>query len=497
VRKAGVGFLRFGCLGLLLGACQPPPDEVQAIDPPPSIEVPALPPPPNFVIILADDQGYADVGSFGVEGFETPNLDRMAAEGARLTDFYVAAPTCSPSRAALLTGCYPQRVGITLVLGPRSTTGLHPEEITIADLLKSHGYATAAFGKWHLGDHPEHLPPAQGFDEYFGLPYSNDMTPDAAKNPNPAAQSHPPLPLIEQLEVVETEPDQTQLTRRYTERAVAFIEQNANDPFFLYLAHSMPHVPLFVSERFAGASKRGLYGDVIMEIDWSVGRILDTLQRLDLDRHTLVVFTSDNGPWLVKGVHGGSALPLREGKGTTFEGGQRVPAILRWPGHIPEGLLSSEPVTTMDLLPTVAGLVGAQLPTDRILDGKDIWPVLAGDPEATTPHEAFFYYDCAQLQAVRSGRWKLHLPHSYQSIDGADLATPTFQGSYAQARIELSLFDLAVDVGETTNVADDHPDVVERLLQLAEQARSDLGDSLTDRAGENVRPAGVAPAPEP
>ncbi|HAK57240.1 MAG: sulfatase [Vicinamibacterales bacterium] len=477
----------------LAAGCQAPPEDTEA-GAGAEAERAAPAQPPNVVIIFTDDQGYSDLGVFGAEGFETPNIDRMAAEGARLTNFYVASPVCSPSRAALLTGSYPQRVSVPRVLFPQFDEGLHPDEVTIADLLKPLGYATAIFGKWHLGHHPEHLPAAQGFDEYFGLPYSNDMTPDAEKNPNPPARRHPPLPLVEGVETVEVEPDQSQLTRRYTERGVDFIERNADRPFFLYLPHTMPHLPLYVSDRFAGASERGLYGDVIMEIDWSVGEILGTLDRLGLDDRTLVVFTTDNGPWLVKGSHSGSAEPLREGKGSTFEGGQRVPAIIRWPGEIPAGLVSDEIATTMDLFPTIAGITGAEMPTDRIIDGKDIWPIVSGAPGATSPHEAFFYYLRYELQAVRSGQWKLHVPHGYGTIEGAELRTPTFQGTYAQAEIGLSLFDLETDIGETTNVADAHPDVVERLLGLIEAARDDLGDSLTDRVGRNIRPPGrVAP----
>ncbi|MCH2277244.1 MAG: sulfatase [Acidobacteriota bacterium] len=467
---------------VLLAGCQTPVEE--------SATSPARP--PNIIVIFTDDQGYADLGIYGAEGFETPTIDRMAAEGIRFTSFYVASPACSPSRAALLTGSYPQRVSIPRVLYPQLEVGLHPAEITIAELLKPLGYATAIFGKWHLGHHPGHLPQAQGFDEYFGLPYSNDMTPDATKNPNPPARRHPPLPLIEGLETIEIEPDQAQLTRRYTERAVDFIERNVDRPFFLYLPHSMPHLPLFVSDQFAGVTENGLYGDVIMEIDWSVGQILTTLDRFGLDEQTLVVFTSDNGPWLVKGSHSGSAGPLREGKGTTFEGGQRVPAIMRWPGRIPPGLVSDEMVTAMDLFPTIAGITGAAVPSDRIIDGKDIWALMSGAPDAVTPHEAFFYYWPGQLHAVRSGRWKLHVPHGYQTIEGADLATPMFHGIYAQAEIGLSLFDLEADIGETTNVADQYPQVVERLLGLIATARDDLGDSLTGREGRNVRPPGRA-----
>ncbi len=463
---------------MLVVGCRPVGDS-------PATMLPARP--PNIVIIFTDDQGYADVGVYGAEGFETPNLDRMAREGIRFTSFYVSTSVCSPSRAALLTGSHPLRVGIPKVLMPQDDVGLHPDEITIAELLADRGYATAAFGKWHLGHHTEDLPTNHGFDEYFGIPYSNDMTPDPSKNPNPPARRHPPLPLVERLEVIEIEPDQTQLTRRYTERAVDFIERNRNQPFFLYLPHSMPHTPLHVSERFAGASVRGLYGDVIMEIDWSVGEILGTIGRLGLDEQTLVFFLSDNGPWLVKDDHGGSAAPLREGKATAFEGGHRVPAIVRWPGHIPDGQISDELATSMDVFPTVAGLVGAPPPTDRIIDGKDIWPILSGQPGATSPHEVFYYYLRQELRAVRSGRWKLHLPHRFNSIHGASLRTDTFQGTYVEDEIGLSLFDLEQDIGETTNVAYDHPEVVGELLEWAERAREELGDSLTGRVGAGLR----------
>lgn len=461
---------------LTLAACAVPHDEVDR--------------PPNVVILFTDDQGYADLGRYGAEGFTTPHLDRMAAEGMTFTDFYVAAASCSPSRAALLTGLYPQRIGLPGVLMPQSNTGLHPDELTLAEMLKTRGYATACIGKWHLGHHPQHLPPHHGFDVYFGLPYSNDMTPDATLNPNPYARRHPPLPLVEQFDVLETDPDQTHLTRRYTERAVAFIEQNKDRPFFLYLPHTFPHMPLHASDAFRGQSERGLYGDVIMEIDWSTGEIFDALDRLGLDEQTLVIFTSDNGPWLVKGENSGSAGPLREGKGTTFEGGHRVPALMRWPGTIPAGAVSGEIVTAMDLMPTIARLTGASLPEDHHFDGQDIGPLMTGQPGATTPHDAFFFYNGRQLQAVRSGSWKLHVPHRYRSIHGARLASPTHPGAYAQDSIGLALFNLDTDLGETTNLAADNPAVVERLLDLIEKARADLGDALTDREGANVRPPG-------
>jgi len=412
---------------------------------------------PNFVIIFTDDQGYADVGCYGAKGFETPNLDRMAAEGMKFTDFYAAAPICSPSRAALLTGCYPQRVSIPRVLFPRDNIGLNPEEITIADILKSRGYATACIGKWHLGHLPQFLPTRQGFDYYFGLPYSNDMK---------------PLALIEGEETIDPKPDQSRITRRYTEKAVEFIGKNRNNPFFLYLAHTMPHVPLYVSEEFKGKSKRGLYGDVIIEIDWSVGEILSALKKLGIDERTFVIFTSDNGPWLSKGEHGGSAKPLRDGKLTTYEGGLRVPCIMRQPGTIAAGAICSEMATTMDFLPTLAALAGAGPPEDRIIDGKDIRALLT-NPKAKTPYKAFFYYLESRLEAVRSGKWKLILPHKHRRV-----FVPT------------ALYNLQDDIGEQNDVSADNPELVKELSALAEKIRRELGDTVVPTEGRSVRPCG-------
>jgi len=441
--------------------------------------------PPNFVIIFMDDLGYADIGSFGAQGYETPHLDRMAAEGMRFTDFYAAAASCTPSRAALMTGCYPQRVGLPNVLGPGAKIGLSDSETTIAGMLKPLGYATACYGKWHLGHLPQFLPTRHGFDEYFGLPYSNDMWPKHPENP----KAYPDLPLIEGERVVAYDPDQTQLTTWYTERAVRFIEKNQDRPFFLYVPHSMVHVPLFVSDKFKGKSKQGLFGDVMMEVDWSVGEILDTLRRLDLDQDTLVVFCSDNGPWLSYGDHAGSAGPLREGKGTTFDGGQREPTILWWPGRVPAGTVCREPATTMDMLPTIARLAGAKLPAHKI-DGKDIWPLASGQSGAKSPYEAFFYYSGWNLDAVRSGKWKLHFPHGYRTLAGRPGGTGGIPAKYESAKIDLALFDLENDLGEQNNVADQHPDVVRRLQGLAEAMRQDLGDGKAE--GKGRRPPGKA-----
>ena len=456
----------------------------------------APPSAPNIVIIFCDDLGYGDVGVFGAKGYATPHVDRMASEGIRFTRFYVAQPVCSASRAGLMTGCYPNRVGIAGALGPNAQIGIHSQEVTLGELVKTRGYATAIFGKWHLGHHPEFLPTRHGFDEYLGLPYSNDMWP---RHPEAKPGTYPPLPLIEGDRVNELMPDQAQLTTRYTERAVQFIERSKDRPFLLYLAHSMPHVPLFVSDKHRGKTAHGLYGDVISEIDWSVGQVLDALKRNRLEERTLVVFTSDNGPWLSYGNHAGSAGPLREGKGTCWEGGVRVPFVARWPGHIPAGAVCHEPAMTIDLLPTVAHLTGADLPAHRI-DGLDIWPLLSAEPDARSPHEVFFfYYADNQLQALSSGRWKLVLPHTYRSLGDQLPGRDGTPSRYTQRKIERAeLYDLEADMGETRDVASAHPEVVERLDSLAEQARADLGDTLTRRTGNGVRKAGrVTPAGEP
>lgn len=445
--------------------------------------------PRNVVILFADDLGYGDVGCFGAWDIRTPNLDRIAAEGLRLTDFLVAAPSCSPSRAALLTGCYPQRVSVPHVLNPASKDGLHPDEVTLAEVLKARGFATACVGKWHLGL-GELLPTRQGFDSYFGLPYSNDMSPAPANNPRAEARKrNPPLPLYRGATVIETEPDQSLLAGRYAAEATAFIRAHRDQPFFLYLAHSFPHVPLFASERFRGKSARGLYGDVVEETDWLMGEVLAALRETGQEEDTLVVFTSDNGPWLIMGEHAGSAGPLREGKATCFEGGQRVPCLVRWPRGIRPGGTSAELVTALDLLPTIAALAGAPLPEGRRIDGRDVSALIRAGRAPPEPG-IFHYYNGTALHAVREGRWKLHVPHPYVSIEGARTATATDGGAYVQKRQELALYDLEADLGETTDVQMSHPKIVSRLLDLAESARADLGDSLTKRTGAGVRPAG-------
>ena len=455
--------------------------------------------PPNVVIIFVDDMGYADVGPFGATAYETPNLDTMAAEGRVFTDFHAATAVCSASRAALLTGCYPERVSILGALFPTDHRGLHADEVTLAELCRSRGYATAIFGKWHLGHRRPFLPLQHGFDEYFGLPYSNDMWPF-----DPVADQHtrvvaqrrprfPGLPLFENNEVVDPSIDadeQAQLTTWYTEHAVDFINRHKSQPFVLYVPHTMVHVPIFVSDKFRGKSGAGLYGDVVMEVDWSVGQILDALRRNGIDDNTLVVFTSDNGPWLSYGNHAGSAAPLREGKSTMFEGGYRVPCVMRWPGKIPAGSKCDEFATTMDLFPTIAGLIGADLPHDRTIDGKDVWPLVAGEPGAVSPHDVFYCYYDGGLRAVRDRRWKLFFPHRSNTLNGRPGSRDGLPVPYEQLEVGHWLYDLKNDVSETKDVAAEHPDVVARLERSAETARATLGDTLTGRTGSEVRPAG-------
>jgi len=441
--------------------------------------------PPNIVIVFIDDMGYADIGPFGAKGYKTPNLDRMAAEGRAFTDFYVATAVCSASRSALMTGCYNVRVGIQGALSHSANHGLSGKETTLGTLAKSRGYATACFGKWHLGHHPKFLPTNRGFDEYYGLPYSNDMWPF-----HPTAGAHfCDLPLFENDKVLDaqiTPAEQRALTTDYTNRAVRFIEKNKDRPFLLYLPHSMVHVPLFVSDKYQDKTVRGLFGDVVEEVDWSVGQILDALKRTGVDDNTLVIFSSDNGPWLSYGEHAGSAGPLREGKGTIFEGGVRVPTLMRWPGRIPAGTRCAVPAMTIDVLPTVAHLIGAKLP-DHPIDGKNIWPLLAGEPGAASPQEAYYFYWGSQLQAVRMGRWKLHFPHGYRTLAAGAEAKGGKPGPYKQAQIGLSLFDLEKDIGETTDVSAQHPDVVARIQKLADAAREELGDGK--RKGKGCREA--------
>jgi arylsulfatase A-like enzyme len=439
--------------------------------------------PPNIVVILADDMGYADAGCYGAKGWKTPHLDSLARDGIRFTQFYVAQAVCSASRTAFLTGCYPNRVGILGALNPSSKVGISDKEQILPQFLKTKGYATAIYGKWHLGHHPQFLPTRHGFDDYYGLPYSNDMWPR-----HPSAK-FPPLPLIEGEKTIATNPDQSQLTTSYTEHAVAFIDKHKDQPFFLYVPHAMPHVPLAVSDKFKGKSGSGMYGDVIEELDWSVGQILAALEKHKLERNTLVIFFSDNGPWLPYGEHAGSAGPLREGKGSTWEGGVRIPFLARWTGSIPPGSVCQEPAMSIDLLPTLVGLARAKGPGERI-DGKDIWPLLSAKPGARCPHEAFYFYWGNELQAIRSGKWKLHFAHNYPTLAGKPGGKEGKPVATTSTRTPLALYDLEADPGEKIDLAEKEPEVVKRLQALADQARKELGDSASKQKGEGVREPG-------
>ena len=443
---------------------------------------------PNFVIIFNDDMGYADIGCFGAPKNKTPRVDQLAKEGRRFTDFYVASSVCSASRAALMTGCYPRRVGVPGVFFPnRGSHGLSPEHFTIAELLKSVGYKTLAAGKWHLGDEPQFLPTNQGFDSYYGVPYSNDMYPaknmkyakdclfregvtpkkleeafaEPSKNNQPTSMKDK-VPLMRDEECIEFPLDQTTITRRLADEGIRFIKESVKEkkPFFLYLANPMPHTPLFVSPDFDGKSANGLYGDVIEEIDFNTGRVLDALKANGVEENTLVIFTSDNGPWLIKGKHGGSAKPLRDGKGSSYEGGQRVPCVMRWPGKIPAGTVCKEMATAMDLLPTFAAITGAKLPADLKLqpDGHNIENLMTGGPDEKTPYARFYF---AANRGVRVGQWKYFYGRRYGMWSGIK-TRPNPR--------EKQLYNLVEDPGETKNLIEEHPELAERLATILSQS---------------------------
>ncbi|MCB1226396.1 MAG: sulfatase [Verrucomicrobiales bacterium] len=462
---------------------------------------------PNVVIFLVDDLGYADVGCFGAKAYKTPHLDRMAEEGIRLTSFYVSQAVCSASRASLMTGCYANRVGMQGALNHTSRDGINPTEYLLPEFLHDEGYACGIYGKWHLGTTMMFHPLKHGFDDYLGIPYSND---NSRYHPVLGGEM-PPLPLYEDDRIIELDPDQRQFTRRFTEHAVRFIEENRERPFLVYLPHVMPHVPIFANPDFLGTSGGGLWGDVVTELDWSMGQILATLKRCGVDDNTLVMFWSDNGPFLSYGEHAGHAEPFREGKLTSYEGGVRVPFIARWPGRIPAGSVSDAPVMEIDILPTLASLLGEELPQDRELDGKDITPVLLGEEGARSPHEALFFWAGEELQAVRSGHWKLHFDHSYITVAGepgkngkpsnwenmkpVSITQSGIHGiasrhGYKVAEQPLALYDLSQDPGETKNLASDHPDVVQRLTELAVPMRAALGDKITQTPAAAARPLG-------
>lgn len=438
---------------------------------------------PNVIIVFIDDEGYGDVGCYGATGFDTPHLDHMASRGMRFTNFYSAQAVCSASRAGLLTGCYPNRIGFSGALFPHHTIGINPKEYTMAEMFKDQGYATACFGKWHLGWQKEFLPLQHGFDEYVGLPYSNDMWPNSNVTGErlPAEEGrgqYPELPLIEGNEVTEhitSLADQDKLTTLYTEKAVDFIDRHATEPFFLYVPHTMGHIPLGVSDKFRGKSELGLYGDVMMEIDWSVGEIMKTLEKHKIVDNTIVIFTTDNGPWLNFGNHAGSAGGLREGKLTSWEGGQRVPFIIQWPEKVPAGSVCQQLACAIDLLPTLANLTKGQLSENKI-DGLDISTLFTGNGNSSPRETLLYYLGKNHLNAVRKGNWKLVLPHSYRSYN----AIPGNDG-HAGKRIQTivespELYNMMRDPGEQYNVYELYPDKVKEIMTIVEKAREELGD---------------------
>lgn len=444
---------------------------------------------PNIILIHLDDMGYGDLSITGAVGYKTPNIDKLAQEGLFFSQYYSPQAVSSASRAGLLTGCYPNRIGFAGALGPESKIGIAEDEVTIAQLLKQKGYATAAYGKWHVGLQKEFLPTSKGFDEFYGIPYSNDMW------PHHPTGTYPDLPYFHNSEVINpsvSHEDQEQFTTDFTLHTINFINQNRDNKFFIYLAHPMPHVPLYVSDKFKGKSEQGLYGDVMMEIDWGVGEIVKTLEETGLINKTLVIFTSDNGPWINYGNHAGSTGGLREGKGTTFEGGQRVPCIIMWKGVISEGSISNSLVSAIDILPTLAEITNASLPENKI-DGVSLLPILEGDLEAR-PRETFlYYYRQNNLQAIRHGNWKLVFPHAgrtyEQHIPGNDGQPGKVEEYYQHSG---GLYDLRRDPGERYDVSELYPDIVEKLTLLANDARNDLGDDLTNNPGTGRREPGRA-----
>lgn len=443
----------------------------------------------NFIVINLDDVGYGDFSFNGAYGYTTPNIDKMTSEGVKFTHFLAGQPISGASRAGLLTGCYPNRIGFAGAPGPDSDYGIHPDEMTMAELLKQKNYNTAIFGKWHLGDAEQFLPLQNGFDEYYGLPYSNDMWPYHPQQGT--VFNFPDLPTFDGNTIVGYNTDQTKFTTDYTERSIAFIKKNKNKPFFLYLAHSMPHVPLAVSDKFKGKSEQGLFGDVMMEIDWSVGQVLKTLKELGLEENTLVVLTSDNGPWTNYGNHAGSAGGLREAKATTFDGGNRVPCIMYWKGVTQPGTICNKLASNIDLFPTLAAISGASLPQKKI-DGVNILPLVKGEKNIN-PRESFvYYYNRNDLEAVTDGMFKLVFPHKYVTY-GAHLPGNDGQpGLLANREItKPELYDLRRDPGERYDVIAQYPEAARKLMQIADGMREDLGDDLTLKIGKNKRQPGL------
>jgi arylsulfatase len=457
---------------------------------------------PNIILIYTDDQGYADLGCYGAKGFRTPNIDSLAANGIRFTDFYAPQAVSSASRAGLLTGCYPNRVGIAGALMPKDVIGINENEVTIAEMLKKKGYATAIYGKWHLGWQKSFLPANHGFDEYYGIPYSIDMLPMEYDGSEPAKGSqrsnYPELPLIhntlpvaglKSLSGIDT------LTRFLTEKSLQFIDNHKEKPFFIYFPHPMPHTPLAVSEKFRNSTAQGKYGDVISEIDWSVGQLVDKLKKEGLLENTLLIFTSDNGPWLNFGTHAGSAGVLREGKGTSWEGGQRVPCVMYWKNRIPAGISCEKIASAIDILPTLAEITGAELPKNKI-DGKSILPLMKGIKDAEPRKVFLYYYEVNQLQAIRYGDWKLVFPHTSRSYLGVEAGKNGMPGPYNVTTCGKELYNLKDDISETVNVIDKYPEVVHYMDSLSDMAREDLGDFLQNKKGKNNRAVGIIKRPE-
>jgi arylsulfatase A-like enzyme len=441
---------------------------------------------PNVVLIYLDDMGYGDIGRNGAMGYNTPNFDQMALEGVTLTQFYSPQAVCSASRAGLLTGCYPNRIGFSGALDHTAKIGINSDEQTIAELLKQEGYATAAFGKWHLGHQPQFLPTRHGFDEFLGIPYSNDMWPNHPVNKN----YYPELPLIKNETTVALNPDQAEFTTMFTEKAIDFIKRKKDQPFFVYLAHPMPHVPLFVSDKFKGKSSQGLYGDVIMELDWSLGEIRNSLKALDLDENTIVIITSDNGPWFNYGNHAGNTGGLREGKGSTYDGGQKVPCMMAWKGKFPEGLVANNLSSAIDILPTIVEATGAKMPQRRI-DGVSLMSVLKGNLNDKPRSTFLYYYRQNNLEAIRYDNWKLVFPHPGRTYEGF---SPGKDGKPGGANENFyfsgGLYDLRRDPGERYNLMFEYPEILDKMNAMAQDAREDLGDNLMKVNGKNRREIG-------
>lgn len=446
--------------------------------------------PANVIIINLDDVGYGDFSFNGAYGYKTPNIDKMAAEGMRFTHFLAAQPISGASRAGLLTGCYPNRIGFSGAPGPGSDYGIHPDEMTLGELVKQKGYNTAIYGKWHLGDAPQFLPLQNGFDEYYGLPYSNDMWPFHPQQGE--IFNFPDLPTYEGNKIIGYNTDQTKFTTDYTDRTIQFIKKNKNKPFFIYLAHSMPHVPLAVSDKFKGKSEQGLYGDVMMEIDWSVGEVLRTLRELGLEENTLVVLTSDNGPWTNYGNHAGSAGGLREAKATTFDGGNRIPCIMYWKGKIEPGTTCNKLASNIDLLPTVAEVTGSPLPKRKI-DGVSLMPLVRGEKDANPRKSFVYYYNRNDLEAVTDGMFKLVFPHKYVTYGAYVPGNDGQPGKLTNIDLtKAELYDLRRDPGERYDVLSQYPQEASKLMEIADKMREELGDNLTRKKGKEVRESGKA-----